>query len=55
MDHYSQYTPRLSLCGSLAKKTKVVDSSEETQTKKLKSFNGGYLGSHIEEERSELR
>lgn len=25
------------------------------QTKKSKIFNGGYLGSHIEEERSELR
>jgi hypothetical protein len=25
------------------------------KTKKMKIFNGGYLGSHIEEERSELR
>jgi hypothetical protein len=26
-----------------------------SKTMKMKIFNGGYLGSHIEEERSELR
>ena len=43
--------------GSLTPKYTSVSGSpvDKTKKKKMKIFNGGSLGSHIEEERSELR